>query len=78
MKVGKDTVTSLDVGRFRLDGGAMFGVIPKILWSRTNSADELNRIDMAMRCLLIEGDGRRILVDTGARGQFVRGDGEAL
>lgn len=66
MKVGIYTITALEAGDFRLDGGAMFGVIPKVLWNRTNPADDLNRIEMVMRCLLIEGDGRRILVDTGA------------
>jgi glyoxylase-like metal-dependent hydrolase (beta-lactamase superfamily II) len=53
-------------GRFRLDGGAMFGVVPRTLWSRATPPDERNRIQMAMRCLLIEGDGRRVLVDAGS------------
>ena len=48
-----------------LDGGAMFGVVPKPLWNRVAPADELNRIEMTMRCLLIEADGRKILVDAG-------------
>lgn len=56
---------AIETGRFRLDGGAMFGVVPKPLWERTNPADTKNRIDMAMRCLLIEDEGRLILVDTG-------------
>jgi len=55
----------IETGRFRLDGGAMFGVVPKALWSRTNPADDKNRIDMAMRCMLIEDGGRLILVDNG-------------
>lgn len=55
----------IETGRFKLDGGAMFGVVPKTLWERTNPADEKNRIDMAMRCLLIELDDRLILVDNG-------------
>jgi len=53
-------------GRFRLDGGAMFGVVPKTLWSRAAPADEKNRIQMGMTCLLIEGEGKRVLVDAGS------------
>ncbi|WP_298417837.1 MBL fold metallo-hydrolase [uncultured Kordia sp.] len=52
-------------GNFKLDGGAMFGVVPKSLWQRTNSADANNMIDIAARCLLIEDGDRLILVDTG-------------
>ncbi|MFQ5890645.1 MAG: MBL fold metallo-hydrolase [Gemmatimonadota bacterium] len=52
-------------GRLRLDGGAMFGVVPKPLWSRRIAPDERNRIPLAMRCLLIETAEDRILVDTG-------------
>lgn len=50
---------------FKLDGGAMFGVVPKVIWQRTNPADENNLCTWAMRCLLIEDEGRVILVDTG-------------
>ena len=60
----------LDGGRFKLDGGAMFGIIPKPLWSRLASADDQNRIDLAMTCLLIETAGRRILVETGCGDKF--------
>jgi glyoxylase-like metal-dependent hydrolase (beta-lactamase superfamily II) len=56
---------AIETGRFRLDGGAMFGVVPKPLWQKTNPADDRNRIDMAMRCLLIEDANRLILVDNG-------------
>jgi glyoxylase-like metal-dependent hydrolase (beta-lactamase superfamily II) len=56
---------AIETGKFRLDGGAMFGVVPKPLWEKTNPADERNRIDMAMRCLLIEDSNRLILVDNG-------------
>lgn len=52
-------------GRFKLDGGAMFGVVPKTLWNKTNPADANNLIDMSMRCLLIENRNRLILIDTG-------------
>lgn len=52
-------------GNFKLDGGAMFGVVPKSLWNRTNPADSNNMIDIAARCLLIEDGDRLILIDTG-------------
>ena len=65
MKWGDYTIETLELGRFRLDGGAMFGSVPKALWSRQFEADSLNRIDLALRCLYMEGQGRRILVDTG-------------
>lgn len=55
----------IEAGNFKLDGGAMFGVVPKTLWNRTNPADENNLIDIAARCLLIEDDNRLILIDTG-------------
>jgi len=55
----------IESGNFKLDGGAMFGVVPKTLWNRTNPADENNLIDMAARCLLIEDGDRLILIDTG-------------
>ena len=55
----------IEAGNFKLDGGAMFGVVPKSLWQRTNPADNNNMIDIAARCLLIEDNNRLILVDTG-------------
>lgn len=55
----------IECGNFKLDGGAMFGVVPKTLWSRTNPADANNLIDMAARCLLIEDGKRLILIDNG-------------
>jgi glyoxylase-like metal-dependent hydrolase (beta-lactamase superfamily II) len=61
---------AIETGRFRLDGGAMFGVVPKPLWQKTNPADEKNRIDMAMRCLLIEDENRLILVDNGLGNKY--------
>ena len=66
LPIGPYRVHFLSGGRFRLDGGAMFGVIPKVLWNRVAPADEKNRIQMGMNCLLIEGGGRRVLVDAGA------------
>ena len=50
---------------FRLDGGAMFGVVPRNLWARANPPDDQNRIRMNMNCLFIEADGERIVIDTG-------------
>lgn len=55
----------IEAGNFKLDGGAMFGVVPKTLWTRTNPADANNMIDIAARCLLIENDNRLTLIDTG-------------
>ena len=55
----------INAGNFKLDGGAMFGVVPKSLWNRTNPADENNMIDIAARCLLIEDGNRLTLIDTG-------------
>jgi glyoxylase-like metal-dependent hydrolase (beta-lactamase superfamily II) len=52
-------------GLFKLDGGAMFGVVPKTIWSRNNAADENNMCTWAMRCLLIEDGDKLILIDTG-------------
>jgi glyoxylase-like metal-dependent hydrolase (beta-lactamase superfamily II) len=59
------TIHVLNTGYFKLDGGAMFGVVPKTIWNKLNPADENNLCTWAMRCLLIEDDNRRILVDTG-------------
>ena len=55
----------IETGNFKLDGGAMFGVVPKVLWQRTNPADNNNLIDMSMRCMLIEDGNRLTLIDTG-------------
>ena len=55
----------IEAGHFKLDGGAMFGVVPKSLWQRTNPADGNNMIDIAARCLLVEDGNRLVLIDTG-------------
>ncbi|TDW50036.1 glyoxylase-like metal-dependent hydrolase (beta-lactamase superfamily II) [Flavobacterium sp. 270] len=55
----------IESGNFKLDGGAMFGVVPKTIWNKTNPADNNNLIDIAARCLLIEEGKRLILIDTG-------------
>lgn len=65
MKIGNYTLHAIETGRFALDGGAMFGVVPKPLWEKTNPPDEKNRIDLAARALLIIGNGKKILVDVG-------------
>ena len=70
MKIGSYELHAIETGRFALDGGAMFGVGPRPLWEKTNPPDERNRIAMAARALLIVGDGRRILVDTGNGDKF--------
>ena len=56
---------SVNSGHFKLDGGAMFGVVPKSIWSKINPADENNMCSWAMRCLLVEHEKRLILVDNG-------------
>jgi glyoxylase-like metal-dependent hydrolase (beta-lactamase superfamily II) len=56
---------SINTGHFKLDGGAMFGVVPKSMWNKLNPADENNLCSWAMRCLLIEDEGRLILIDNG-------------
>ncbi len=55
----------IETGNFKLDGGAMFGVVPKTIWNKTNPADANNLIDIAARCLLIEDGNQLILIDTG-------------
>jgi len=66
MKLGELEFHILTDGYFRLDGGAMFGVIPRVLWERKMAPDERNRIRLAMNCLLIRSAGKWILVETGA------------
>lgn len=56
---------SINTGHFKLDGGAMFGVVPKSIWNKLNPADENNMCSWALRCLLIETEGRLILIDNG-------------
>jgi glyoxylase-like metal-dependent hydrolase (beta-lactamase superfamily II) len=56
---------TIDTGFFKLDGGAMFGVVPKTIWNKTNPADDNNLCTWAMRCLLVEDGKRLILIDTG-------------
>ena len=65
MKIGNYELTSIETGTFALDGGAMFGVVPWFFWSKTNPPDERNCVKLAARCLLLRGEGRTILIDTG-------------
>jgi len=65
MKIGDYTILPVQTGLFKLDGGAMFGVVPKNLWQKSNPSDEQNRIDMCTRALLLISDKKKILVDTG-------------
>jgi glyoxylase-like metal-dependent hydrolase (beta-lactamase superfamily II) len=65
MKIGSYEIFIVETSKFALDGGAMFGVVPQIIWKKTNPPDEYNRVSMVTRSLLIVGNGRVILVDTG-------------
>ncbi len=58
-------ISVIETGKFKLDGGAMFGVVPKTIWSKTNPSDENNMCSWSMRCLLIEFENKKILIDTG-------------
>jgi len=71
MNIGGYKIKVIEMTTFALDGGAMFGVIPKPLWERTyTQADEKNRINMTTRLLLLEGNGKKILIDTGIGNKF--------
>jgi len=65
MKIGKYELKVIETGVFGLDGGAMFGIIPKPLWSKFNPTDEQNRVTLHARNLLLLSDSRKILIDTG-------------
>lgn len=65
MQIGDYKIHSIKAGLFRLDGGSMFGVVPKAIWSKSNPSDEVNRIEMSSNVLLLESKDRKILVDTG-------------
>ena len=66
MKIGKYELHSLESGELKLDGGAMYGVVPKPLWERSSPADERNRIKLVTRHLLLVSDDKKILIDTGS------------
>ena len=65
MQIGDYRLHAIQTGLFKLDGGAMFGVVPKNLWQKTNASDEQNRIDMCTRALLLDNGRRKILIDNG-------------
>ena len=65
MLLGQVRLEIVSDGTFWLDGGAHFGVVPRVLWEKVIAPDDLNRVPMALNCLLIESPGKRILVDTG-------------
>jgi len=65
MQIGKYKLKTVVSGKIGLDGGAMFGIIPKPLWEKTNPADEQNRVTLATRNLLLISDDKKILIDTG-------------
>lgn len=58
-------IKKIETGNFKLDGGAMFGVVPKVLWEKAYPADDNNMCNLSMRCLYVEDDDRKILIDTG-------------
>ncbi len=70
MKLGDLEISLHSDGTFWLDGGAMFGVVPKAVWNKLNPADEWNRIELGLNCLLIQIEGKKILVDTGIGDKF--------
>jgi glyoxylase-like metal-dependent hydrolase (beta-lactamase superfamily II) len=80
-------VYSVDTGFFKLDGGAMFGVVPKVIWNKLNPADENNLCSWSMRCMLVVDGERRILIDTGMGSKqsekffshyYLHGEGELM
>src|SRR5690242_21318706 len=69
-RIGDFHAAIVNGGNFRLDGGAMHGVVPKTIWSKLVSCDAQNRVEYTTRCLLVESAGRRILVETGNGDKF--------
>ena len=65
MKLGRFEIHPLLDGHFRLDGGAMFGVVPRVLWEKTNPPDDRNRILLALGALFVKAHGKHVLIDTG-------------
>jgi glyoxylase-like metal-dependent hydrolase (beta-lactamase superfamily II) len=70
LTLGSFTLTPVLDGYFRLDGGAMFGVVPRVLWEKVAPPDDRNRIRLAMRAWLVRGQGQTILIDAGAGGKL--------
>lgn len=78
LNIGPYEVCPVPTGVFGLDGGAMFGTVPKVLWERSNPADGKNRIPMEARALLLKSPGCNILIDTGNGQDFIAKYGEKL
>ena len=69
-KIGKWKVKVLETGNFWLDGGAMIGSVPKVLWEKTNPPDNQNRIQLALRCLLLDNGKHKVLIESGMGNKF--------
>lgn len=78
LKIGPYEVCPVPTGLFGLDGGAMFGTVPKVLWEKTNPTDDKNRIQMEARGLLLKSPGCNVLIDTGNGADFVAKYGDKL
>lgn len=78
LKISDYDICPVPTGQFGLDGGAMFGTVPKVLWEKSNPPDEKNRIPMEARALLLNSPSRKILIDTGNGADFVAKYGEKL
>ncbi len=78
LSIGEFTVRPIKTGIFKLDGGAMFGTVPKVLWEKHQPPDSKNRIDMEARALLLDGPNRKVLIDCGVGQDFVDKYGEKL
>lgn len=70
MQIGKYEIQLIDAGRYKLDGGAMFGVVPRMMWHKGNPPDEKNRILMSLNTMLLIRNGRLILIDSGVGNKF--------
>ncbi|HND86414.1 MAG TPA: MBL fold metallo-hydrolase [Pseudobdellovibrionaceae bacterium] len=78
LQIGDYQICPIPTGIFALDGGAMFGTVPKVLWEKSNPADSQNRIPMEARALLLKSPQRNILIDTGNGSDFVEKYGEKI
>lgn len=78
LKIGDYELKPIPTGLFGLDGGAMFGTVPKVLWQKSNPPDEANRIKMEARALLLKSAKKNILIDTGNGADFILKYGEKL
>jgi len=78
LQIGEYSIHAAPTGIFGLDGGAMFGTVPRVLWEKTNPPDSQNRIQLEARALLLLSPNRKVLVDVGLGGDFVEKYGEKL